>query len=187
MSSLSTLARVLPSIGRHVYTLAVILVCGSGALRSGTPSVSAAEADAVVPLPAPVEPKVEPAPVPVSSSAPLPRADLPEPARSGVAAPGAPAPGAPTAANAEGSPLILDEILVTATRRDEKTFDLPYSTQVLDGDTLNAQKAFRTLPESLREVPGVMIQKTSVGQGSPYIRGFTGYRTLLLIDGESAT
>ncbi len=34
-----------------------------------------------------------------------------------------------------------------------------------------------------REVPGVIVQKTGHGQGSPFLRGFTGFRTLLLIDG----
>ena len=28
-----------------------------------------------------------------------------------------------------------------------------------------------------------MVQKTALGQGSPFIRGFTGFRTVLLIDG----
>ena len=41
----------------------------------------------------------------------------------------------------------------------------------------------RTLPEALGEVPGVLVQKTSNGQGSPFIRGFTGFRNVLLIDG----
>jgi hemoglobin/transferrin/lactoferrin receptor protein len=41
----------------------------------------------------------------------------------------------------------------------------------------------RNLPEALLYIPGVMIQKTSNGQGAPFIRGFTGYRTLALIDG----
>jgi hypothetical protein len=35
----------------------------------------------------------------------------------------------------------------------------------------------RTLPEALAELPGVMVQKTARGQGSPFIRGFTGFRT----------
>ena len=45
------------------------------------------------------------------------------------------------------------------------------------------RKLSRTVPESLREVSGVMVQKTSHGQGSPYMRGFTGFRTLFLVDG----
>ncbi len=36
---------------------------------------------------------------------------------------------------------------------------------------------------AFQEVPGVMVQKTSHGQGSPYVRGFTGYHNLFLIDG----
>jgi hemoglobin/transferrin/lactoferrin receptor protein len=41
----------------------------------------------------------------------------------------------------------------------------------------------RTIPEALKEIPGIMVQKTAHGQGSPFIRGFTGFRTLFLIDG----
>ncbi len=78
---------------------------------------------------------------------------------------------------------LLDAIVVTATRLEEKSFYVPYSTESLDGETLTTRKAVRTLPEALREVPGVMVQKTGHGQGSPFIRGFTGFRNLLLIDG----
>ena len=39
------------------------------------------------------------------------------------------------------------------------------------------------MPEALSRTTGVMGQKTSNGQGSPYIRGFTGFRTLMLVDG----
>ena len=78
---------------------------------------------------------------------------------------------------------MLDAIVVTATRIEEKNFYVPYSAESLDGETLTSRKAFRTLPEALREVPGVMVQKTGYGQGSPFIRGFTSQRTLLLIDG----
>ncbi len=77
----------------------------------------------------------------------------------------------------------LDAIVVTATRIEEEQFYVPYVTESLSADSLTTRKAFRTLPEALREVPGVMVQKTGYGQGSPFIRGFTGFRTLLLIDG----
>jgi len=39
------------------------------------------------------------------------------------------------------------------------------------------------VPEALDQLSGVLVQKTASGHGSPYIRGFTGNRTLLVIDG----
>lgn len=80
-------------------------------------------------------------------------------------------------------PLLLDSMLITATRLEEENFHIPYACDSIDAEALTTRKAFRTLPEALKEVPGVMVQQTGHGQGSPYIRGFTGYRTLLLIDG----
>ena len=41
----------------------------------------------------------------------------------------------------------------------------------------------RSLPELMQAFPGVHIQKTGHGQGSPFMRGFTGQRTVLLVDG----
>ena len=76
-----------------------------------------------------------------------------------------------------------EEILVTATARESEELDLPYSTYILTGDDLRRRQMARTVPEALAEVPGVMVQATSQGQGSPYLRGFTGFRTLFLIDG----
>ncbi|MEK7483048.1 MAG: TonB-dependent receptor, partial [Planctomycetota bacterium] len=77
---------------------------------------------------------------------------------------------------------ILEEFVVTATRTKKTSFDLPYSTTLINAKELRRKKP-RTLPEALAEVPGVMVQKTANGQGSPFIRGFTGFRTVLLIDG----
>ena len=76
-----------------------------------------------------------------------------------------------------------DPIVITATRVESDPFLVPYATESIDGDTIVSEKAFRSLPEALRETPGVLPQKTAYGQGSPFIRGFTGFRTLLLIDG----
>ena len=77
----------------------------------------------------------------------------------------------------------LDEIIVTASRRSETAFVVPYTVNVQDAKELIENRQVRTLAEAMRELPGVMVQKTGHGQGSPYIRGFTGLRTLFLIDG----
>jgi hemoglobin/transferrin/lactoferrin receptor protein len=76
----------------------------------------------------------------------------------------------------------LPPLIVSATREPESTFEVPYSAVVLGRDWLE-ERAVRSLPDSLKELPGVMVQKTAAGQGSPYIRGFTGFRTLAMIDG----
>jgi hemoglobin/transferrin/lactoferrin receptor protein len=80
------------------------------------------------------------------------------------------------------APVGTPAILVTATRTEEESFALPYSVDVVSPADF-ARKLPRTTPEALRELPSIMLQKTSHGQGSPYLRGFTGFRTLMLVDG----
>lgn len=77
----------------------------------------------------------------------------------------------------------LPDVLVTARGFEEDTFRTPYTVDSISGAEMTTQMGMKTLPEAMREIPGVMVQKTSTGQGSPFIRGFTGFRTLLLIDG----
>jgi len=77
----------------------------------------------------------------------------------------------------------LDEIVVTATRTERAAADVPYYSHTLDGETLLHRRQVRTVPEALQGIPGILVQKTGHGQGSPFIRGFTGFRTLFLIDG----
>lgn len=76
----------------------------------------------------------------------------------------------------------LPETVISASKTEELLKDTPYSVSVLGQDDL-MNHAVRTLPEALRNVPGVFIQKTAYGHGSPYIRGFTGRQNLLLVDG----
>jgi len=76
----------------------------------------------------------------------------------------------------------MEPFIVTATRTEKPLFDVPVTGHVLSADDL-IEGQYRTVPEALRDVPGVMVQKTGHGQGSPFIRGFTGFRNLLLIDG----
>ena len=53
-------------------------------------------------------------------------------------------------------------------------------TQVKTDDLLVSS---RSMPEALTGMPSVMVQKTALGQSSPYIRGLTGYHNVLLVDG----
>lgn len=74
-------------------------------------------------------------------------------------------------------------VVVTATRADDDPFELPYSTSVIDAGQLATGRQVRTVPETLRDLPGISVQKTAHGQGSPKFRGQTGFQTLLLVDG----
>ncbi|MEX1024621.1 MAG: TonB-dependent receptor [Planctomycetota bacterium] len=78
--------------------------------------------------------------------------------------------------------LSTGETIVTATRSTEEAFDLPYALDVIGREQLR-ERGYRTVPQALRDTPGVMVQETSFGQGSPYVRGFTGFRNVFLIDG----
>lgn len=79
----------------------------------------------------------------------------------------------------------LPDVLIEATSplNPAKRFNTPYQADALTGRRIQIEQQARTLPEALKEIPGVHVQKTGHGQGSPFIRGFTGYRNLLLMDG----
>jgi len=77
----------------------------------------------------------------------------------------------------------LEEVLVTALRGEATWFDTPDTVEAVRASDIRQRKMSPTLPEALSEMPGAMLQKTASGQGSPYLRGFTGFRNLLLIDG----
>lgn len=77
---------------------------------------------------------------------------------------------------------VLPEVVVTATRTATPAIKAPAQVRQLSSKQLE-ERQVRSLPEALKEIPGVMVQKTSNAQGSPYIRGFTGFRNLALIDG----
>lgn len=91
---------------------------------------------------------------------------------------------APAAAAPSSSvPSRLPKVVVTPTGTEVAAFDVPYTVEIMERAELREGRLARTLPEALKEMPAVMVQKTAHGQGSPYIRGFTGFRTLMLIDG----
>lgn len=76
----------------------------------------------------------------------------------------------------------INEAVITANRSSSLLKDTPEAIRIVDHDLIN-QYQMRSAPEALGLTPGVFIQKTNHGGGSPIIRGLTGNQTLLLIDG----
>lgn len=76
----------------------------------------------------------------------------------------------------------MDDVVVTATRKSTAMTVLPYAVNTLDRNSIQRQLS-RTVPESLFGVPGLFIQKTNHGGGSPFLRGLTGNQSLILVDG----
>lgn len=77
---------------------------------------------------------------------------------------------------------VLEEITITGTRSERDSFQTPNAISVVTSEDIS-KKSLGTTPDMLRGVPGVMVQKTTAGQGSPYVRGLTGYQTLIMVDG----
>ena len=84
--------------------------------------------------------------------------------------------------NAADSVKRMDDVVVTATRKSTAVASLPYSVNSLSKNTIQRQLS-RTVPESLNGIPGLFIQKTNHGGGSPFLRGLTGNQSLILVDG----
>jgi len=76
----------------------------------------------------------------------------------------------------------LTELVVTAQRSATPRFGTPEAIAILGEKTIRSRQ-FRSSPEALSAMPGVFVQKTNHGGGSPFLRGLTGNQTLLLIDG----
>jgi hemoglobin/transferrin/lactoferrin receptor protein len=76
----------------------------------------------------------------------------------------------------------LSPLFVTASRFEQAENNAANSTTRIDADFIR-ENTRRTLPEALQFTPGVLVQKTANGHGSPIIRGFTGRQNLLMVDG----
>jgi outer membrane receptor protein involved in Fe transport len=75
-----------------------------------------------------------------------------------------------------------ETVNVTASRVDRETFDVPRSVSVVQAADFERQVP-RTSAEALSRTPGVFVQKTNHGGGSPFVRGLVGNQVLVLVDG----
>ena len=71
--------------------------------------------------------------------------------------------------------------IVSATRFQTQKFTSPFSIESINEEELK-EDIPRTTPEALVS-HGAWVQKTNHGGGSPFVRGLTGYHTLLMVDG----
>ena len=76
----------------------------------------------------------------------------------------------------------LNDVVVTASRIEETVFEAPQAVSTVKREDI-IKRNYRTTPEALVYEPGVMVQKTAHGQGSPFVRGLTGKHVLILVDG----
>ncbi len=74
------------------------------------------------------------------------------------------------------------ETVVVGNRLPEDPFLSRRAITVIDNAALS-EKSPRTTPEALEHSPGVYVQKTNHGGGSPILRGMIGPQNLILVDG----
>lgn len=75
------------------------------------------------------------------------------------------------------------DIVVTGVRVGKEIQSVPSIVYRMDTDRKSSEEGLRSTPDMMKGIPSAMVQKTSYGQGSPYLRGLTGFRNLLLVDG----
>ncbi|MCU0645699.1 MAG: TonB-dependent receptor, partial [bacterium] len=78
--------------------------------------------------------------------------------------------------------LKLEEVVFSASRHAETVFKSQMNVAIASQEKI----AIRTSPntaDALREIPGVLVQKTTAGHGAPIIRGMIGKDVLLLYNG----
>lgn len=91
-------------------------------------------------------------------------------------------PSEPKPAQEKTEVFRLEEVTVTATREERRSFDVPSAVTVVEHKSV-ARQSPTVLPDLLRGETGVYVQETTPGQAAPIIRGLIGSSVLMLVDG----
>jgi len=78
--------------------------------------------------------------------------------------------------------LKFEEIVFTASRHAETVFKSQHNVDIANQEKIAIRTSTNTA-DALREIPGVLVQKTTAGHGAPIIRGLIGKDVLLLYNG----
>jgi hemoglobin/transferrin/lactoferrin receptor protein len=76
----------------------------------------------------------------------------------------------------------LDEVVISVFKREEKTKRIAEQIAVLSSKDIQKISA-QTSADLLATIPGIKVQKSQFGGGSPVIRGMESNRVLLVVDG----
>jgi hemoglobin/transferrin/lactoferrin receptor protein len=82
----------------------------------------------------------------------------------------------------EEAPYFFDEVVVSASRFEEKKEDVAQQVQVLKARELQFMNQ-STSADVLQQSGNVLVQKSQLGGGSPIIRGFETNKVLIVVDG----
>ena len=78
--------------------------------------------------------------------------------------------------------LALNEVVISATRFEEKKTDVPRQIMVLNAKELAFMNQ-QTTADVLQNTGNVFVQKSQLGGGSPVLRGFEANKVLIVVDG----
>lgn len=78
---------------------------------------------------------------------------------------------------------VRSSLTVTATRGSVEEESASPRMAMSVSQTEFLRRPLSTLGHALAELPGAMVQQTTSAHASPFLRGLTGYQTLLLVDG----
>jgi hemoglobin/transferrin/lactoferrin receptor protein len=77
---------------------------------------------------------------------------------------------------------LANQVIITAQRHKANLFATPEYVSAITKKQIQVLSPMSTT-DLVSNIPGVWMQKTNHGGGSPYVRGLTGYQTLLVLDG----